>query len=208
MDLQLVERFHALTLPGHHRSTLMRRACAGMLIVAAGISLLIDVAGSDPQVTTFARDVHAGVKLTEDDLTQTRVPAHIVPESAVTSPELAVGQIVAAGASAGEVITTTRLVGPDLVSELVKEEPEGEPFTMVPLPLAEPDILPMLHHGARVDVVGQGPAVIAEGGRIITVGEEGTILVLLRQSQAAAVAAASLHDPLTVVLSGGAFAPL
>lgn len=208
MDVQLVERFHALTLPGHHRSTLMRRACAGMLIVAAGISLLVDVAGSDPQVTTFARDVNAGVKLTEDDLTQTRVPADIVPESAVTSPELAVGQIVAAGASAGEVITTTRLVGPDLVSELVAEEPEGEPFTMVPLPLAEPDILPMLHHGARVDVVGQGPAVIAEGGRIITVGEEGTILVLLRQSQAAAVAAASLHDPLTVVLSGGAFAPL
>ncbi len=208
MDAQLVARVRSLTLPGHHRSTLIRRACATALVVAAGISLLVDVAGSDPQVTTFARDVNAGVKLTEDDLTQTRLPAHVVPEMAITSPEMAVGQIVAAGATAGEVITTTRLVGPDLVSELVKDEPEGEPFTMVPLPLAEPDILPMLHHGARVNIIGQGPAVIAEGGRIITVGDEGTILVLLRQSQAAAVAAASLHDPLTVVLSGGAFAPL
>mgnify|MGYP007061734967 FL=1 len=65
----------------------------------------------------------------------------------------------------------------------------------------------MLHHGARVDVVGQGPAVIAQGGRIVTVGEEGAVLVLLRRSQAAAVAAASLTDPLTVVLSGGGFGP-
>lgn len=196
-------RLQALAHPGHHRATLLRRVLALALVVAAGVSMLLDATRTDPQVTTFARPVAAGAKLTAEDLTQVSLPAAVVPEAAITDPALAVGQILAAGAAAGEVVTTTRLVGPDLVTELVADEPAGEPFTMVPLPLAEPDIMPLLHHGARVDVIGQGPAVIAAGGRIVTVGEEGTVLVLLRASQAAEVAAASLADPLTVVLSPG-----
>ena len=77
---------------------------------------------------------------------------------------------------------------------------------MVPISLAEPDILPMLHHGARVDIVTEGPRTVATGGRIVTVSDEDsggkdTVLVLLRQSQAAAVAASSLAEPLAVVLT-------
>ena len=72
---------------------------------------------------------------------------------------------------------------------------------MVPVPLAEPDILPMLHHGAEVDVVGQGPRVVAKNGIVVTSGEGDAVLVLLRQGEAAAVAAASLSEPLTLVLA-------
>lgn len=198
-------RFDSLLHPGHHRSTVIRRALALALVVAAGLSLLIDGHRADPAVVIFARPVAAGAALTDADLTTTRLPSDVVPENAIRDMELAAGQILAAGATEGEVVTTTRLVGPDLLAQLVAEEPPGEDFTMVPLPLAEPDIVPMLHHGARVDVIGHGPAVIAEGGRIVTVGDEGTVLVLLRKSHAAAVAAASLTDPLTVVLSGGGY---
>lgn len=198
-------RFDSLLHPGHHRSTVIRRALALALVVAAGLSLLIDGHRADPAVVIFARPVAAGAALTDADLTTTRLPSDVVPENAIRDMELAAGQILAAGATEGEVVTTTRLVGPDLLAQLVAEEPPGEDFTMVPLPLAEPDIVPMLHHGARVDVIGHGPAVIAEGGRIVTVGDEGTVLVLLRESHAAAVAAASLADPLTVVLSGGGY---
>lgn len=201
MPDSLTHRLKALSSPGHHRATAIRRALAFALIVAAGASLLFDVRGTDPLVTTFARPVAAGAVVSADDLTQRRLPAEIIPPEAVPGPDAAEGQILAAAASTGEVVTTTRLVGPDLVTQLIAEEPPGEDFTMVPLPLAQPDIVPMLHHGTRVDVVAQGPAVIATGGRIVTVGEEGTVLVLLRRTQAAAVAAVSLTDPLTVVLS-------
>lgn len=200
-----VDRLRTLARPGHRRSTAIRRALAAGLVLAAFGSLLVDATRSDPTVTTFARDLPAGALLATEDLAQTRLPDAVTPANAVADPSLAAGQILAAGAAAGEVVTTTRLVGPDLVSGLVVGEPPGEEFTMVPLALAEKDILPMLHHGARVDVVGQGPAVIAQGGRIVTVGEEGAVLVLLRRPQAAAVAAASLTDPLTVVLSGGSY---
>ena len=162
--------------------------------------MLIDAYANDPLTTTFSRSVDAGAVLTEADVTTIRLPPEIVPEGALSDPALAIGQILAAGAAQGEVVTSTRLVGPDLVAQLVDGEPDGDPFTMVPLPLAEPDILPMLSHGARVDVVAEGPAVIATGGRIVTVSDNGTVLVLLRQQEAATVAAASLAQPLTVVL--------
>lgn len=198
--MDAITRFEAFTHPGHRRATLIRRLLAAGCIAVALLSLLVDVRKTDPTTTTFARPVAAGALITEDDVTRSRLPAEAIPDNAIDDPALVVGQILAAEASRGEVVTTTRLVGPDLVTRLVEEEAPGEPFTMVPLPLAEPDIVPMLHHGARVDVVAQGPRVIASGGKIVTVGEQGTVLVLLRASEAAAVAAASLSDPLTVVL--------
>lgn len=203
MDTVFIDRFHAITRPGHHRSTLVRRALAAALVLVALGSMLLDARSADPLVLTFAAPVPAGAVLTSADLAAVRLPAAIVPEGALTEVAQAEGKILAAGAAPGEVVTATRLVGPDLFTALVAEEPPGEAFTMVPVPLAEPDILPMLRHGARVDVIGEGPAIVAAGGRIVTVGEAGTVLVLLRQTQAAAVAAASLTDPLTVVLSAG-----
>lgn len=198
--MDAISRFQAFTHPGYRRATLIRRFLAAGCVAVAVLSFLIDVRKTDPSTTTFARDVAAGALVTSDDVTTARLPAAAIPDNAIDDPTLVVGQILAAGASQGEVVTTTRLVGPDLVTQLVNGEAPGEPFTMVPLPLAEPDILPMLHHGARVDVVGQGPRVIASGGKIVTVGDQGTVLVLLRESEAAAVAAAALADPLTVVL--------
>lgn len=65
----------------------------------------------------------------------------------------------------------------------------------------------MLRHGATVDVItvmpdGTRPATIASGGRVVLAGgEEGTVMLLLPNADAAAVAAASLSSPLTLVLS-------
>lgn len=199
--MDAISKLEAIAHPGHHRTTVIRRLLAAGCIAVAVMSLAIDVRRSDPLVSTFSQPVAAGALLTEDDVTLTRLPAEAIPDNAIDDPSLVVGHILAASASRGEVVTSTRLVGPDLVTQLVEEESPGEAFTMVPLPLAEPDIMPMLHHGARVDVVGQGPRVIASGGKIVTVGDQGTVLVLLRESEAAAVAATSLTDPLTVVLS-------
>ena len=79
---------------------------------------------------------------------------------------------------------------------------------MVPVKLADPDIIPMLHHGTRVSVVTAGdgtPQTVAESGTVVIAGAPGeedssSVLLLLRHSDAATVAAASLSSPLAVVL--------
>lgn len=193
-----------LRTPGYRRTVLVRRVLAALLIVAALLSMLVRASHADPQAVVFARDVPAGARIEAEDVTLRRVPQEVLPEHTLVDVTLAHSHILAAAAAAGEVVTSTRLVGPDLVRDLVADAPRGEPFTMVPISLAEPDILPMLHHGAHVDIVAEGPRTVAEGGRIVTVGEEGTVLVLLRNSQAAEVAATSLAEPLAVVLAADA----
>lgn len=209
MDISTrLEKFtDQLRTPGHRRSVILRRALALALLTAALGSALINAAHADPYVVTFAREVAPGTTLSADDLELRRFPPDMVPENALRETALAEGQLLAAAAARGEVVTTTRLVGPDLSAALLADAPPGEPFSMVPVPLAEPDIIPLMHHGAQVDVVGQGPRVVAAGGRVVTTGDEGTVLVLLRQSEASAVAAASLGEPLTLVLSGAAPPP-
>lgn len=208
-----------LRTPGHRRSTLLRRALA-LVLLAAGIGSAVVSRTGDPEVAVFARDVAAGAVLGPGDTEMRRMPPGAVPSNALTSVEDAEGKILAAGASAGEVATSTRLVGPDLAGSLVPPDARGEAHTMVPVVLAEPDIIPMLHHGARVRVITVAkesalPVTVAEGGRVVVAGaagaggnrgaeqvSEATVLLLLRDSQAAAVAAASLSAPLTVVLEG------
>ncbi|EEI17547.1 SAF domain-containing protein [Corynebacterium lipophiloflavum] len=198
--------FQTLREPGYRRSVALRRALAAALLVAALMSAAVS-RGADPMVLAFAQPASAGDVLEPSHLQLRRFPADAVPDNALTDIDAATGQILAAAASRGEVVTSTRLVGPDLASELVGEQ-APEAFSLVPVALAEPDIIPMLHHGATVSVVtmspdGAQPRTIATGAKVVVAGaEEGTVMLLLPNTQAAAVAAASLATPLTVVLGG------
>lgn len=199
--MDLYAQFAQLRTPGYRRSVIIRRIVAVVLVIAAALHVIVGVSRDDPAVVVFAREVAPGTTLTGEDVALRRLPADAVPQGALSDLALAEGQLLAAAASAGEVVTSTRLVGPDLTATLIAEEPPGEEFSLVPVPVAESDIIPLLHHGARVDVIAQGPRTVATGGRVVTSGEKGTVLVLFRQSQAEAVAAASLDGPLTLLLS-------
>lgn len=195
-----------LLRPGYRRALLARRVLAGALVAAAALHTMASRT-ADPLVLVFAQSAQAGRVLDAAQVEVRRMPARAVPDNALRTTEDAVGQILAAPASAGEVVTSTRVVGPDLTRELAGD---AQAYSMVPVALAEPDIIPMLHHGARVNVVtvaesaqGAQPATIATGGHVVLAGaEEGTVMLLLPTEQASAVAAASLSNPLTVVLSG------
>ncbi|WKD58035.1 hypothetical protein CAPI_07490 [Corynebacterium capitovis DSM 44611] len=199
----------ALRTPSYRRSVLIRR-CLSLLFVGTAAVSVVSSRAAEPLVVSFARDVSAGSVVGAADLELRRVPASSVPDNAVTAVEGANGKVLAAAASAGEILTTTRLVGAELADDLTQGETSGEPFTMVPVALAEPDIIPMLYHGATVSVItatgdAARPSTIATGGRVVLAGgaekkNDATVLLLLRESQAAAVAAASLTSPLTVVL--------
>ncbi|AWB83673.1 SAF domain-containing protein [Corynebacterium liangguodongii] len=206
--LQALQALQALRTPGYRRTVAVRRAAALALLTAAAVNLVSGRA-ADPQVVTFSRPVGAGSVVEAADLEVRRLPAEAVPDNAVREIDVAAGRILAAGASRGEVLTSTRLVGPDLARELAGGAPP-EDYAMVPVALAEPEIIPLLHHGATVSVVttgdeGAAPVTVATGGRVVVAeAEAGTVLLLLHDSQAAAVAAAALASPLAVVLNGQA----
>ena len=215
-----------LRTPGHRRGVLVRRAIAVALLIAALASAL-SAAKELPRVPVFSRDLPAGAELALADVDLARLPASSIPDSTLTEkPEELSGRVITAAANKGEVITGARLLGEDLVSSLVGGT-GAEAGRMIPVKLAEPDIIPHLHHGDTVDVVtavdaasspsdvGEGEAptaptarVIATGGRVVsTSSAEGeasssTVLLALPQDHANDVAAASLSQPLTVVIVG------
>ena len=215
-----------LRTPGHRRGVVVRRAIAVALLIAALASAL-SAAKELPRVPVFSRDLPAGAELALADVDLARLPASSIPDSAVAAkPEELTGRVITAAAGKGEVVTDARLLGEDLVSSLVGGS-EAAAARMIPVKLAEPDIIPHLHHGDTVDVVtavdaasspsdvGEGEAptaptarVIATGGRVVstssTEGEasSSTVLLALPHDHANDVAAASLSQPLTVVIVG------
>ena len=215
-----------LRTPGHRRGVVVRRAIAVALLIAALASAL-SAAKELPRVPVFSRDLPAGAELALADVDLARLPSSSIPDSAVAAkPEELTGRVITAAAGKGEVITDARLLGEELVSSLVGGS-EDAAARMIPLKLAEPDIIPHLHHGDTVDVVtavdaasspsdvGEGEAptaptarVIATGGRVVsTSSAEGeasssTVLLALPHDHANDVAAASLSQPLTVVIVG------
>ena len=215
-----------LRTPGHRRGVVVRRAIAVALLIAALASAL-SAAKELPRVPVFSRDLPAGAELALADVDLARLPTSSIPDSAVAAkPEELTGRVITAAAGKGEVITDARLLGEELVSSLVGGS-EDAAARMIPVKLAEPDIIPHLHHGDTVDVVtavdaasspsdvGEGEAptapparVIATGGRVVsTSSAEGeasssTVLLALPHDHANDVAAASLSQPLTVVIVG------
>ena len=206
-----------LRTPGHRRGVLVRRAIAVALLIAALASAL-SAAKELPRVPVFSRDLPAGAELALADVDLARLPASSIPDSTLTEkPEELSGRVITAAANKGEVITGARLLGEDLVSSLVGGT-GAEAGRMIPVKLAEPDIIPHLHHGDTVDVVTaveerEAPTaptarVIATGGRVVSTssaeGEASSSTVRLARPQDLAndVAAASLSQPLTVVIVG------
>lgn len=208
-----------LRTPGHRRSVLLRRVLACVLLVAAGLSAVASTR-EHPHTVVMAREVSAGEKLTRDDVSLARVPSSLLPATAMGSnPDDVVGRVLLASASPGEILTTTRLLSSDLIADFGMEDAH-----LIPLTLAEPEIASNLHHGDTVNIVGGSSigeaealdiefsavhgSTIASGARVISVGtaDDGargrTLLVALPADAAEAVAAASLAQPLTVVIVG------
>ena len=121
MLMQISARMEQLRTPGYRRSVLIRRAAAVILVVAAVAQVLVDASRSDPPTLTFARDIAPGTVLTAEDVEMRRLPAEAVPDTALGEVALAEGQMLAAAAARGEVVTSARLVGPDLAALLTAD---------------------------------------------------------------------------------------
>lgn len=193
-----------LTTPGWRRTVFFRRTLAIVLLLCALLLAFRQAGASDPRAVVFTRQVAAGETLTRDDVAVTPVPDHLLPASAFTDPEEVEGLVIIAAAEAGEVATGHRFVGPELAAGF-----RGDIHTFIPLRPAEPEIIPLLHHGDTVSIVANSgetsnPEVIARGGRVIladTREAPGTLLIGLPEEAAGVVAAASLTAPLAIILT-------
>lgn len=205
-----------LTTPGWHRTLLIRRALAALLLLIAAVLFIRSLISTDPRIAVFTVDIPAGTEITATDVTLQSMPSALVPHTAVHDPTEVVGRIAASSISAGEIVTAPRFVGNELIASFVAngtEEFPGEQFHMVPLKLADPSVIPLLHHGDTISVISHDPdsglpRTIATGGKVVLVGQSGssdpsTVLIALPESSSGMVAAASLSSPLAVVLTGG-----
>lgn len=177
-------------------------------MLAAVITAFHGTRDTEPRAAVLQRDVPAGDTVTETDLVVAPVPPHLLPEAAVQDPAAVTGQVAATTLPAGAVATELDFVGQKLVTDLL-----GESGDLVPLKLAEPEVIPLLRHGDTVTVVSHRPespepVVVAEGGRVVLAdgddtAEAATVLIALPEEAARQVAAAALSAPLAVVLTGG-----
>lgn len=202
---------NTLRTPGWHRALLLRRVAAAVLVLLALASAVHDTGDPGPQALVVARDISPGAAVTASDFELAPVPPQLLPEGALQNPQAVEGRVAVAALKVGQVPTESSFIGPTLLAELLPDR-EGEKVNLVPLRLAEPEIITLLRHGDTVTVLSQAadspaPEVVASGARVVLAepveeGPPGTVLVALPESAAQQVAAAALYSPLAVVLTG------
>lgn len=191
-----------------------RRAVAALLLLAAAALAVTDGATAEsagvPTVVA-ARDLPSGVTVKSDDIRVAHFPPRLRPADAAESPDEIGGHTLSGAVASREPITTTRLLS---------HESRRTGRDTVPLRLADAGVADLLEPGTTVDVITLGDD--SEAGRelasdvtVLTVtddpsitaanptGDEGEPLVLLAvpTDTATGLAAAALHQPVTVTLS-------
>ena len=208
--------FASLSHPGFHRSALLRKLVAVTLMVTAVGITVTDRLHQHISVVVYSRDVAAGSRITAADVTVVQVSESVLPQDRLTTTDAAVGNIVVASRSRGAMVSAADFVDSALVSQTMTNTTSsdvGAQNHMVPITLADPTLASLLRPGDMITIVtatddSSAPRVIAAGGKVIFATTKatdfpgatpGTVLVA---DSAAAVAAASLSQPLAVVVTG------
>ena len=192
--------FASLSHPGFHRSALLRKVVAATLMVTAVGITVTDRLHQHISVVVYSRDVAAGSRITAADVTVVHVSE-------------------SASRSRGAMVSAADFVDSALVSQTMTNTTSndaGVKTHMVPITLADPTLASLLRPGDTITIItaaddNSAPRVIAAGGKVIFATTKatdfpgatpGTVLVSLVADSAAAVAAASLSQPLAVVVTG------
>lgn len=201
-----------------HQPHVRRWLSAGCAAAAVGFALNVVAPDAPPgrPVLAATHDVAAGSALRAADVRVERRPADQVPRSAPRAVPAVLGRVLSAPLGEGEVVSTSRLVGPDLL----RGRPGGE--VLAPVRLADAEVATLLAPGTRVDVLvsadkGQraqtvaraatvlaGPRPDAEGGGLLPgstdQGPGGLVLLAVSSDTAARLAQAAAQGPLSVLV--------
>ncbi|SDK55098.1 Flp pilus assembly protein CpaB [Actinopolyspora mzabensis] len=188
---------------------LLRRALAVVLLLTAGWYALPAHSGSASRtktVLTASRDLAPGTRLGPQDVTGVRMPKRLVPERALRRRERATGEIMARAARRGEPLTDLSLLDDPLTELTTGDETEAA----VAIRAADEAVAELLHPGLHVDIVGSrsgNTRILAERATVVAVHPSGrnnegetVVVVGLEHRRAADVAAAALHESVTMTL--------
>ncbi|GED96997.1 hypothetical protein nbrc107697_10360 [Gordonia crocea] len=187
---------------------LVRRSLAGLLLLGAAVSVLVDHRQAPgTAVIVAARDLRPGTRLTPADVTVRRIPDDAVPDGALILSSDARGRTVTGAVRRNEILTDSRLLGSRLPQRLT----DDAGARLVPIHLADTGTARLLEPGDLVDVLtkpGDGPPVILATGAIVALGTgqsaragaDAPVLLALGAAAAHRVAAAGLTSALTVVI--------
>ena len=92
-----------LHAPGWHRTRLIRRAIAILLILVPAALALHSALKKDPQVVVAVRTIDAGSTVTAEDVALRRVPQNLLPEGTFDSTDDVVGHVAVAAISPNEI---------------------------------------------------------------------------------------------------------
>jgi Flp pilus assembly protein CpaB len=196
---------------GWRRVLLIRRVAALTMLLIAAVLALRDghtEHGSRPVVVP-TRDLAPGAVLHAADVAERAWPPDLVPAGALKKPTQVEGRVLAGAAAAGEVLTSARLVGPELA---MRATGRGD-TAGVPIRLADADVAGLLTPGRAVDVVTAGPrsdepAVVAPAAVVLAVlppdqrvpGRGRVVVVAVPRPVASRLAAATLSQDVAVTL--------
>jgi pilus assembly protein CpaB len=174
-------------------------AALGCLLLAALSATASErhPATSTTSIVVTKRAVAAGAVLVAADVSVANWPRAITPSGTVPDLATAIGRRTAGPLSAGEAITTTRLVSPALTSGL----PPG--LAAVAVSLANAGAAALIHAGDYADLIaaptaGGSPSIIAKQVRVLAVlpgmtdvtsGEPASLIVAVDQAEELALAA-------------------
>jgi Flp pilus assembly protein CpaB len=194
-----VKLLAALRTKGWSRTVALRRLAASALVVLAAFLALRPSRTPDAPILVANRDLAPGTTLSTSDLRVVRAPPTVIPRGTLTSPESALGRILAGAAADGEPITGVRLVGPENTGLAAG----GPGAAAVPVRLADESVAELLAPGSRVDIVGGDQQVLASDAVVVTVrsGEKGRLVVVaLPRDVAIRVAGLSLGQGVSITL--------
>lgn len=195
-----------------------RRLLAGGLLAGAmafGLHALAPPPPPTVAAVSAARDLPAGARLVEADLTVARIDPRSVPDGALSRLALARGGTLVSAVRRGEVLTDVRLLGAGTLDRL------GPGLVAAPVRIADAESVGLLRPGSVVDVLAAGAPegdaagearLVAAAVLVLTVPQsregrfasslnEGSLVLLATTSPTAArLAGAAVTDRLSVVV--------
>lgn len=207
--------------PGWIRAVMIRRGAALALVMTALVLTVVEHRSAGAHsVVVAAHDLMPGHRVTATDLRVQEVPRELIPTGTLRMRADAVGRLATGRIRAGEIVTDTRLLSPQLPAQL-----SGlSDARLVPVHLADQTTADLLREGDVVDVLAattaadepgatHRPAVLARDAVVaLTSGEPSTnslttsrsaprpVLLAMAEAAAHRVASAGLDASLAVVV--------
>jgi pilus assembly protein CpaB len=142
-------------------------------VVLVGVAVLAGLRAVEPppapttKILVAGRELRGGAALRPGDLASVPYPVDAVPAGALTAAAATDGRVLAGALRRGEPVTDARLVAPGIL--------DGYPGTVaVPVRLADPAAVALLHAGDRVDLI----AAAADGGGATVVVADAPVLAV------------------------------